>query len=406
MGWDLTTLGVITSAFPLAHACSKFASGVAADNTSPRNLVALGLLITGVLNIAFGAGNTVGWFAAVWALNGVFQGFGAPPCSKLLTNWYAGSERGRWWGVWNTSHNIGGFLIALLAATAAREFGWRAGMIVPGLIAIAMAGVVMLAVRDKPASYGLPSAERVLGEETAVAGAGAADDDEADGEELSGWAKIKEGLSNRNIWLLGMVYFCVYFVRQGVVNWGAFFLLDARGAASATDAAFRISGFEVGGLLANLSAGWLADSLQRRDPSAPAAGRRAFVIMLYLGVTAAALAALALVPSGAAVMSHWLAFAFLGHAIYGPQLLVAVTGAEILPKRSVASANGFLGWLSYMGAIFSGLPLTIAVRQHGWETYFSLLLAATAVAVVLCIPLLRVPSHRQVVAKQRLHAAQ
>ena len=51
-----------------------------------------------------------------------------------------------------------------------------------------------------------------------------------------------------------MVYFCVYFVRQGVVNWGAFFLLDARGAASATDAAFRISGFEVGGLLANLSA--------------------------------------------------------------------------------------------------------------------------------------------------------
>ena len=54
MGWDLTTLGVITSAFPLAHACSKFASGVAADNTSPRNLVALGLLITGVLNIAFG----------------------------------------------------------------------------------------------------------------------------------------------------------------------------------------------------------------------------------------------------------------------------------------------------------------------------------------------------------------
>lgn len=38
------------------------------------------------------------------------QGVGAPACAMLLTRWFAASERGTYWGLWNISTNLGGFL--------------------------------------------------------------------------------------------------------------------------------------------------------------------------------------------------------------------------------------------------------------------------------------------------------
>lgn len=119
LGIDMNALGTITTVFPICYAFSKFAGGVLGDATDARTIHALGLIITGSINIAFGCGSTLSWFAMCWALNGLFQGFGAPPCAKILANWYPSTTRGTWWGRWNASHNIGGFLIPLVAA------GWE-----------------------------------------------------------------------------------------------------------------------------------------------------------------------------------------------------------------------------------------------------------------------------------------
>lgn len=48
-------------------------------------------------------------------LNAFFQGWGWPPCSKILNTWYSRNERGLWWAIWNTSHNLGGAIIPLIA---------------------------------------------------------------------------------------------------------------------------------------------------------------------------------------------------------------------------------------------------------------------------------------------------
>jgi OPA family sugar phosphate sensor protein UhpC-like MFS transporter len=45
----------------------------------------------------------------------LFQGWGWPPCARLLTHWYSRNERGFWWGCWNMSINIGGAIIPLIA---------------------------------------------------------------------------------------------------------------------------------------------------------------------------------------------------------------------------------------------------------------------------------------------------
>src|SRR5690606_3405217 len=64
--------------------------------------------------------------------------------------------RGFFWSLGTTSHNVGGALIPLIIAFCLTYWGWRAGMLVPGVISI-LCGVLLLErLRDVPQSLGLP----------------------------------------------------------------------------------------------------------------------------------------------------------------------------------------------------------------------------------------------------------
>jgi OPA family sugar phosphate sensor protein UhpC-like MFS transporter len=120
-------VGVLTSIFPIAYGMSKFVSGVLGSRTSPRLLLAGGLMATALMNIAFGFSTSMIWFSVFWTINGMLQGVGAPGCARILTSWFASKERGTYWGMWNIAHNLGGFLAPVLAGTAAKAFGWQWG---------------------------------------------------------------------------------------------------------------------------------------------------------------------------------------------------------------------------------------------------------------------------------------
>lgn len=66
-------VGSLTSLFPIAYGFSKFVSGVLGARTSPRVMLAGGLIATAAVNIAFGAGNSLPWFLTFWAINGILQ---------------------------------------------------------------------------------------------------------------------------------------------------------------------------------------------------------------------------------------------------------------------------------------------------------------------------------------------
>ena len=70
--------------------------------------------------------------------------------------------------------------------------------------------------------------------------------------------------------------------------------------------------------------------------------------MAYTVATAVVLAAFWACPNVA--WMQWLLVAGVGFALYGPQMLIGLCGAEVVPKPSVSAANGMLGWISYLGA--------------------------------------------------------
>ncbi len=110
----------------------------------------IGLIATGIINIIFrlldvamGVCRTLGADA--------FQGWGSPVCARLLTAWYSSTERGGWWALWNTAHNVGGALIPIVMAAAALHYGWRAGMMIAGCMAIVVGIFLCWRLRDRPA---------------------------------------------------------------------------------------------------------------------------------------------------------------------------------------------------------------------------------------------------------------
>ena len=84
---------------------------------------------------------------------------GAPPCSIIIGKWFSQNERGLKMGIWNTSHNIGGGLIAPLATLALLIFGsnnFQSIFFVPAAVCILISIFVFFIGADTPESVGLP----------------------------------------------------------------------------------------------------------------------------------------------------------------------------------------------------------------------------------------------------------
>ena len=212
---------------------------------------------------------------------------------------------------------------------------------------------------------------------------------------------LDDVLTNPHIWLLAIAYFFVYVIRQGVTSWFVFYLKE-RGAANP---AVAVSGLELGGLVGSLSSGAISDALLRRNEARSARdpnlkprgnlGLRVLVVVSYTLLTALFLGAFAAAPASTSPAVLWLLVSGVGFALYGPQMLIGLCGAEAVPRHAVSAALGFLGWVSYLGAANAGVPLSLIVKNYGWGAYFSALLAACAGALLLLAPMVGLRSHVQ-----------
>lgn len=384
MGWSgLFQLGQLSSIYPLAYGSSRFLGGVLGDRMSPRKVFVFGISICAVLNIAFGLSSTLPFFVVFWFLNGCFQGLSAPPCVKMLSNWFEPEERGFWWSIWHASINLGGFLIPFLAGGLAEAFGWRYGMLGPGAVALCTGALCLLLMRDGPEDGLASKAAKSSGEQS-----------ETTAEAPESEVGIVDGLLVDPVqWALGLAYLFVYVCRQGIAIWGIFYLLHT-GVPTAAKAAALISGFELGGFCGNLSAGALSDLLLRKaPPEEQGPGQRAKVVVLYFLGTCLLFPLLGRCPSSLPWLQYLLLLG-LGHCICGSQLLLPLVAAEVAPKNLLATATGFIGWVGYFGAALAGLPLSWVVQSLGWSWYFSVLTGAAGIGAALLVPLRGIRSGR------------
>ncbi len=361
-------VGIFGTIIYISYGLSKFLSGIISDRSNPRYFMSVGLIITGLLNIIFGFSSSMFLFSIIWFFNGMFQGWGWPPCARLLTHWYSQNERGSWWSLWSTSHNSGAALITVLCPFLAQYYGWRMGMFVPGVLSIGIGLWMMMTLRDTPQSLGLPPIERYRKE------------DEKSGEEreLSLRERLVEYvLNNRLIWLLSFSYFFVYIIRTVINDWGMFFLIELKHFSNIA-AGTALFWFEAGGFLGILLAGIGSDRFYQ--------GRRIPISVLFsLGVLAG-LALLWSCPSNGYLMASAGMFV-IGFFIFGPQMLIGIAAAELSHKKAAGTATGFAGWFGYAGAACGAAPFGALSHHFGWSGVFLALTLSSVLAAVLLLPM-------------------
>ena len=370
-GFSLSELGMLGTILSITYGVSKFVSGIIGDKSNPRYFMSFGLILTGIFNIGFGFSSAWIILAVLWALNAWFQGWGWPGCAKLLTHWYSQSERGRWWSVWNTSHNLGGALIPIMIAFCAHHYGWRCAMFVPGILCIIAGLFLMNRLRDVPQSLGLPPIEKFKNEELPP----------TLGENKKLTLSTKEilfdhVLCNKYIWVMAFAYFFIYIIRIGFNDWSMVYFVN-KGYSKIKAASF-IFWFEMGGFLGSLFAGWCSDKIF--------SGKRNPVNILFtIGATCALLA------------MHWNGVGWLfldtiiifliGFFIFGPQMLIGMVAAELPDKKAAATASGFAGCFAYLGAAVAGGPLGALTGLWGWNGFFGVLISCGLASLALMIPL-------------------
>lgn len=372
LGLDKGDIGLLGTLFYLAYGSSKFVSGIVSDRTQARWIMGLGLTITGILNILFAFGNSLTGLLIVWTLNGFFQGWGWPPCAKLLTSWYSRNERGLWWGCWNMSISIGGAAVPLLSGYLASRYGWQAALLVPGVIGILLGIWLCWQLCDKPQQQGLPSVGQWRRDPLELR-------QEQQSPPLPILQILRDAiLCNRTIWLLGVSYVLVYLIRIALNDWGNIWLAESHGV-NILSANATLSLFELGGLIGALFAGWGSDLLFR--------GQRAPMILLFALGLFLTMTALWLAP-----VHHYallaVCFFSIGFFVFGPQMLIGLAATEYTHKDAAGTVTGYLGLFAYLGAALAGWPLAQVLQQYGWSGFFALLTLAAAGVGLLLMPLM------------------
>lgn len=365
-------IGLLASILSVTYGISKFTSGVLSDRSNPRYFMAIGLILTGICNIFFGLFSTVFLLALFWGLNGWFQGWGWPACTKQLTHWFSRTERGTWWSACTTSQNVGGFAIVYLAGYCAEWYGWRFGMYIPGIICIIVGLWLLNRLRDVPQSLGLPEVEKFKQEPLV----------ESKEEKNEGLLPIKQilfkhVLNNKYVWVLAISYFFVYVVRTAIHDWGPVFLTEMKGYTPVS-AVVCMSWFEAGGFFGMLVAGWGSDHWFE--------GKRVpLMVMGSLGLVVAIMGFWYLIPQQVFLASTL--FAVVGFLVFGPQMLVGLAAAEFVSKKAASTSNGFAGYFAYLGAAAAGYPLMKITEIWGWYGFIVTLVVCSAAGAMVLVPI-------------------
>jgi OPA family sugar phosphate sensor protein UhpC-like MFS transporter len=372
LGLGKFELGLLGSILYITYGASKFLSGILGDKSNPRYFMSIGLILTGVFNFLFGLSSYFWAFALFWGLNGVFQGWGWPGCAKLLTHWYSQKERGRWWSLWNTSHNIGGSLIPLLVAACAEYFGWRYAMYIPGVFCVIAGLFIMNRLRDTPQSLGLPPIEKFRD-----------DYPNSHSKHEKSHLSAKEILfeyviKNKYIWILAVAYFLIYVIRTAINDWSMVYLIEVKNY-SMKQAGVCLFWFEWGGLFGSLTAGWASDLIFK--------GKRNPINILFTVVVTGLIVAFKMLDHlNSPLLDSAFIFLF-GFFIFGPQMLIGMAAAELSHKKATATATGFIGCFAYLGAAVAGGPLGAITQSFGWDVYLLTLLICGALGAMILLPL-------------------
>jgi sugar phosphate permease len=360
-GYSNKEMASVLISLKIAYGIGQLVNGQLAERVSPRLMLSIGMFASIALNLIFGAGASIWFFAFVWAMNGYSQSMGWTPTMKVAANWLPAAIRGRSIGLIGTGYMVGASMSYLLSGWAVDRWGWQGALYVPSIVLFVSCVHMLVLLRVAPAT----------GAETTVT--------QIERTRLPFRETLRLTLTNRDLWLLAVALGLLNACRYGYLDWGILLINEVQGG-SVGKSAIKFAILPAGGILGSLGAGWLTDRWF--------GGRRAPVICGMLVALALLTLLFKTVVTSGSTATVVVLF-FIGVTIYGPQVLLVGTAPTDLAKSgAVASAVGFVNFMGYMGASAGDwFTANVADSERGWDGVYWLW-ASWALVAAGCVAML------------------
>jgi OPA family glycerol-3-phosphate transporter-like MFS transporter len=397
-GFNNTQYGAINMARHLCYAFGQLCNGLLTDKLGGKQAMAIGAVLTIILNVAFGmasfagAGSVFLLFVIIRGSDGYAQAFGAPGMIKVNTAWFPRSERGRFAGVFGLMIQLGqitintfgpllllGASVSLLGVTLFRipEDDWRWLFWIPPILVGIVVIFMYLIVRNNPedAGYSIPHA---AGEEHA----------DADPDEKIPLGVVLRTIAKKKmVWITAGAYFCTGAVRTAQYDWWVLYFdrqwgLDIKVSTLMliTAALLPISAF-----VGSIGSGFISDLLFK--------GKRAPVALGLYGIESAVILLGAILLTNAAVATAPLAAIIMilisltcnsTHSILGTAAAMDLGG-----KKMAGFASGVIDSFQYFGASVASMGLgklidhAVKYWKIGWGAWFYFMLPFSVTGMIL-----------------------
>jgi OPA family glycerol-3-phosphate transporter-like MFS transporter len=399
-GFTNAEYGMINTARHWCYAVGQFWNGLLTDRLGGKQAMAIGAVLTIVLNVAFGlasyagAGSVLLLFIIIRGTDGYAQAFGAPGMIKVNTAWFPRAERGRFAGVFGlmiqlgqiTIYNLGPLLLAgctipLIFMTLRipenhpENFRWL--FWIPPVIVAVVVVIMYLVVRNNPeqAGYSVQHDE-----------AEAATDGDHE-ERIPLGTVFRTIFRKKMVWVTACAYFCTGVVRTAQYDWWIIYFDREWGLDIKVSTLVIVTGalLPISAFVGSIGSGFVSDLLFK--------GARAPVAMALYAIETAVILASALLLTNPSVASAPLAAACMilisvtcnsTHSILGTAAAMDLGG-----RKMAGFAAGVIDSFQYFGAGFAGYGLgklidhAVAHWDIGWGAWFYFMLPFSAMGMLL-----------------------
>lgn len=332
-------IGILGTVFFWTYGLGNFINGQLGSQVNPVRLVAIGLLVTALVNLVFGFQTSLVLMLALWAVNGFAQSTGWPPMIRILAERLDPRQVKRVSTVMPFSYVIGTVVTWTLIGALATGDNWRIAFWFPGLVLLLTAALWRAGGIDAPTSR-------------------------------SGGVRIAAILVEaRGLAFALLVSALAGYVRNGSLIWLPTYILDSE----------LIAGNLVGAFAAITQLVAIPGILLAHRRVART-GQVLATAALMLGATGLAFLLLAQTADMLSLLVLCLAMMLLGGA-FG--LVTSSMPLVLAPPGRASSAAGTLNMMATFAGGLAGFSIGGLVEHSGWDAVFALwgglLLLASAV---------------------------
>jgi len=362
----LAALGMFVTAFYVGYVLSNFVCGFATDRVGGRVALSSSLVGLAVATYSFSYTPTLTIGLALQALMGLTAGADYAAGVKLVTTWFGKNERGRAVGLLMSASSVAVIATNAVLPALVEAYGWRVSYRLLGALAVILAVVCAVVLRNRPQSVDMPEPGETRF--SAVA---------SHRQDRSGI----RALMTRNFVLLALAGCGAFWGTLGFTAWAIPLMVKAHHVAP-VQAGYILALAGIAGLFSKPTIGWLSDWLGARRKTLAISALVFFSAVLLVFGQLDDLAAFRLAAP----------FIGVGAFVYSP--LLVTMAAEQAGASKAGSAAGVTNAVWQLGSALS--PALVGLVFQAWHS-FSLAFAVLAVGPLLgaiCLAFIKESQHQ------------